>query len=394
MAKTIKKQKVKQVEEVRDVTVINRAALAKALGIATKAVSANAPLPLLSNVLVECSNGNSSVAATDLEIGVRYGFPADGVAFKTCIPAKTFQSFVDAVSGETIEIKLNEADQSIVIVTDVSTSSIKCIMAEEFPEISRVTDPQVIISVAQFKHMVNRVAFAASNDDNRGTLVGVLLKVEHIQDEDGNDTDEQRFLMFAADGTRASYEETTAAIVQGENFQAVVKGSTLETIARLLPDDGMLEIEARENKILFHCEEVDVISQLLNGNFVDHHLVANSVLQRGTIITLSTLELLRACKQLKIFAQDTGATKMDIQDMMVRYSTMKHERGDSDIILFANKEGDNINVGLNVFLLYELLEVVKTPQVVISFNGDKKPILLKMEGVEEFYHIIMPVALM
>lgn len=383
MATTKKKKPVRK--EVVDSATIDRAVLARALNTAGKAVNSNSTLPLLTNMLFECSNGESSVAATDLEIGVRCRFNAVGIPFRTCVPAKTFQSFIDALNVDSIEMRMDDADQSVSVMAERNTSTIKCISAEEFPDIPSVEEPQVIIPVIQFKHMVNRVAFAVSNDDNRGVLVGVLLMVE------GED-DDKKFLMFAADGNRASYEETTQTIFQGEhNFKAIIKGTTLETIARMLPDDGMLEIEARGPKLLFHCEDIDVISQVLGGDFPDHHLIAESVKKRDTTIKLQTLELLRACKQLKIFAKETGATVLDIQDMFVQYSTMRHEQGDSAITMFAEKEGDDIAVGLNAFLLHELLEVVKTPRVVISLAGNKKPMLFRMEGVEEFFHIIMPV---
>jgi DNA polymerase-3 subunit beta len=384
-AKSTKKEEKKP----KDAVLINRPILARALNAVTRIVNPSAVLPLLTNVLIECSNGNSSVAGTDLEIGVRFAFSASGVPIRTCIPAKTFQAFVDSMNSEEITMQMNEADQSVVITTESSKSNIKCISPEDFPEISTIENPQLVMPTSLFKQMVNRIAFAALKKEEQNVLEGVLMLIEPVKENDKDEDGDKKFVMFAADRQRAAYEETTSVIIQ-DVFKAVVRASTLETIARILPEDEMVEIEVRENKILFHCEGVDVISQLMNGEFPSHKMIAASVKDRSTVITVNTLELLRACKQLKIFANETGATILDIQSMAVRYSTMKHERGDSDISMFVQKEGDDLEVGLNVFFLHEVLEIVKTGQVLLSFMGAKKPILVRMEGNEEFFYIIMP----
>jgi DNA polymerase-3 subunit beta len=384
-AKSTKKEEKKP----KDAVLINRPILARALNAVTRIVNPSAVLPLLTNVLIECSNGNSSVAGTDLEIGVRFAFNASGVPIRTCIPAKTFQAFVDSMNSEEITMQMNEADQSVVITTESSKSNIKCISPEDFPEISTIENPQLVMPTSLFKQMVNRIAFAALKKEEQNVLEGVLMLIEPVKENDKDEDGDKKFVMFAADRQRAAYEETTSVIIQ-DVFKAVVRASTLETIARILPEDEMVEIEVRENKILFHCEGVDVISQLMNGEFPSHKMIAASVKDRSTVITVNTLELLRACKQLKIFANETGATILDIQSMAVRYSTMKHERGDSDISMFVQKEGDDLEVGLNVFFLHEVLEIVKTGQVLLSFMGAKKPILVRMEGNEEFFYIIMP----
>src|SRR3989337_756790 len=119
-------------------TIIDKGVLSKALSIVTRAVSPNPVIPLLSNVLFECSNGNSRIAGTNFEIGISYTFPSAGKEFKTCIPAKTFSGLIDAIADNEIEIRLNAKDQSAVVMTESSTSNIKCAPADEFPDIPTV----------------------------------------------------------------------------------------------------------------------------------------------------------------------------------------------------------------------------------------------------------------
>lgn len=363
---------------------LDRAVLARNLGLASKAVSPSPIIPLLGNVLFESREGSSRVAATNYEIGISCTFPTQGRPFQTCIPAKTFASLIDTLNVKDIEMSLNMVEQSVIVNTDLSTSSLKCVSADEFPPIPAVEIPNIILPVDEFKRMVKRVALASSDRDEGSVLEGVLLTVEG-----------DKFIMFAADGFRLSYEETnnTIFIDSDTPLYLAVKGSTLAIVANILPNEGELEIQATDKKVLFHCGDIDIVSQILNGKFPDFKLVANGVRERTTKVVINTADLIRACKQLKVFASDAGVTAMDIQDMLVRYSTVGQEKGASDITLFAEKEGEDLLVSLNVFFLHDFLEVVHTPQVTVEFNGAKKAILLRMEGVNSYYHIIMPLNL-
>lgn len=387
MAVKKKPVKKKMVHKPKPTTVkIQRGSLLKALNVTGRAIPGNSPLPILSNVLFECANGESSMVATDLELGIRYVFESEGVPLKTCVPSTTFRGLMEAMGDTEVELVLKDEDQSILVTTDTSTSSIKCVSPNEFPDIPKVEDAQVMVSVEIFKNMVNRVAFASSRRNEGSVFEGVNLKVEKVKKK-------TYFIMFSADGYRSSFEKTDETVLNGEEVSVIIKGGNLETIAKTLPDEGMLEIEFRENKALFHCENIDIIAQTMTGNFPDYHLLMKSVEDRSTTLTLSTLELLRACKQLKVFAKNTGATKMEIQELMVQYSTLEQANGNTSVTLIGNKDGEDMNVSLNVFFLSEFLEIAKTTEVVMQFEGNKKPILLTMEGVDNYWHIILPISL-
>lgn len=361
---------------------IQKSVLSRAVGVAAKAVSPNPVIPLLSNVLFESNNGNSRIAGTNFEIGISYSFLSSGDEFKVCLPAKTMTGLVEALHSEQIELELNESNQSIIVTTDTSTSSVRFAPADEFPDIPKVTRPDIVLPVVGFKEAVQRVAFASNAEEkNNSILGGVQISI-----------DEGKLVLFATDGFHLSYEEI--AVGKGiPDMMFIAKGTTLETISRILPDEGELEIQVEQNKALFHCGEVDVVTQLLDGRFPDYKLLQQAIPEPTTTLTLSTLELLRAAKQLKVFTPDTGASKMEVLGILVKYSTLARDRGDSDINLYAIRKGADVAVGLNVFLLYEFLEICKTPQVTIELAGPAAPIVFKMEGFKAYYHVIMPIVL-
>lgn len=363
-------------------TTVQKDVLSRAIGIAVKAVGANPIIPLLSNVLFESNNGKSRVAATNLEIGIGCTFPSQGEEFRTCVPAKVFASLIDALSSPEVELQQNAEDQSIRIITETSKSKIHCAPADEFPDIPKVTAANFSLPVAQFKEMVQRVAFCSAVNTS-SVLEGVQLSVES-----------KSLIMFAVDGYHISFEKTPLFKQgKGKISPFVVKGTALETISRILPDEGILEVQVAESKAMFHCKEVDVVTQLLSGEFPDHNKLREAITEPKTTLTISTMELLRTSKQLRVFATETGNSKLEVQGMLTRYSIVAQDKGDSDVTFMAIKKGKDVTIGLSVHMLYEFLEVCKTQQVIVEIIDHRSPILFRMQGLDDFYHVIMPINL-
>lgn len=361
-------------------TTVKKDILSKAIGTVAKAVGANPVIPLLSNILFESNNGSSRVAGTDLEIGIGYTFPSSGKEFKTCIPAKTITGLVDTLDTNEVDLELDDNNQSIMVMTESSTSNIRCAPADEFPDILSVTNASFSVPVVSFKEMIQRVAFASAVDDIRGVLVGVQLSI-----------DNGKLIMFATDGFHMSYEEVRL-IHEGEteNLPCIIKGTTLETISRILPDEGEVEIQVKQNKAMFHCGNVDIVTQLMTGNFPDYKMIRQSIGTPGTTLIIPTREFMRATKQLRVFASEAGNSKLEAKGMLMRYSTVTQEKGDADINFAAIKKGSDITVGINVHLLYDFLEVCKTEYIILETVDNRSPLVFKMQGFESFYHVIMP----
>lgn len=362
---------------------VQKDVLSRALSTASKAISPNPVIPLLGNILLESHNGTSRIAATNLELGIGTTFPSAGEEWRVCLPAKTIVGLIEAIPHADIELQLDSENQSVLVMTESSTSNIHSAPADEFPSIPQVTNPSLCLEVKQLKEMIARVAFAASTDPNHTTLTGVQFSVKG-----------KKLILFAVDGIHFSYEETTQFTKRSvEHLPCVIKGTTLETISRILPEEGEVEIEIQENKALFHCDTVDVVTQLLAGEFPDYVKLREAIGEPTTTLIIPTIELLRASRQLRVFASEIGTSKLEANGMLLRYSALAQEKGDSDITFPAIKKGADIVVGLNVHLLYEFLEICKTETLTMEMAGPRSPLLFRMTGVDTFYHVIMPIGL-
>src|SRR5262245_36482285 len=174
--------------------------LARGLGIVSKAVSPRSTLPVLSNVLIASDEGRLRLSATNLELGITCWIPAridqEG---STTVPARTFADLVNTLPGEQVQLVLDTKTHNLNVKSGTSNNDIKCIDAQEFPPLPVPDfDGSVQLNVTDFKEMIHQVAFAASTDEARPVLMGVLLNVEKDQ-----------ITMAAADGFRLSVRKAT-----------------------------------------------------------------------------------------------------------------------------------------------------------------------------------------
>ncbi|MCJ7718268.1 MAG: hypothetical protein MUO54_17345, partial [Anaerolineales bacterium] len=154
--------------------------LAHGLSIVSRAVSPRSTLPVLSNILVATDDGRLRLSATNLELGITCWIGAkieeEG---STTVPSRTFTDLVSTIPPAITHITLHEPTQTLNIKSGSLNTDIKCIDAQEFPPMpSPGLDGGIEINVTDFKEMIKQVVFAASHDEARPILTGVLVTVE------------------------------------------------------------------------------------------------------------------------------------------------------------------------------------------------------------------------
>ncbi len=159
---------------------VNQQQLAHCVSIVSRAVSPRSTLPVLSNILIKTDNGRLRLSATNLELGITcwMGAKVEGEGAIT-VPSRTFTDLVSNLPNEQVSLLLDNSTHTLNVKCGTSETNIKGIDAEEFPPIPEPNiDEGVPLNIANFKEMVQQVAFAASMDEARPVLTGVLLKLD------------------------------------------------------------------------------------------------------------------------------------------------------------------------------------------------------------------------
>ncbi len=366
--------------------------LSHGLGIVTRAVSPRSSLPVLSNILVATDEGRLRLSATNLEMGITCWIGAQIMdEGAITVPARTFSDLVSTLPNDTLNLDLNPNNFTLNVRCGTSNTDIKGIDAQEFPPMP-VSSPQdgILLNAADFKEMIQQVAFAASTDEARMVLQGVHMSLEGDQ-----------LTMAATDGFRISVRKARLAEPVQEKLTAIIPARALSELARIASDGEekiRMILPPERGQVMFILKDSELDSQLIEGNFPDFNAVIPQSFKTTTVLTTSALH--KACRQAEIIARDgNNVIRLNIkpgdeqEPGKVEISAQSEETGSSENFVDAAVEGNALAIAFNVRFLREALDAINTPNVSLQTNANNSPAMLTPAGDSEFLHVIMPMHL-
>ncbi|NCP88350.1 MAG: DNA polymerase III subunit beta [Anaerolineae bacterium CG_4_9_14_3_um_filter_57_17] len=366
--------------------------LARGLSIVSRAVSPRSTLPVLANILLATDDGRLRLSATNLELGITCWIGAkieeEG---STTVPSRTLSDLVGTMPDPQVSLTLNAQTQTLNVRSGSSTNDIKGIDAQEFPPLPVPDFADAIqINVADFKEMIQQVAFAASTDEARPVLMGVLVQVE-----------KDVVTMAAADGFRLSVRKATLSSAVPQTISAIIPARALNELARIASDGEpsiQMVLPKGRGQVVFHVKDVELVSQLIDGTFPDYQQIIPRSYKSRTLI--ATASLLKACRQAEIFAREgSNVVRLNIKNSgelqpgEVEISAHSEETGSNETLVEATVEGIPLLIAFNVKYLREVLEVIKTPNVAVETSAANAPGVVRPVGDDDFLHVIMPMHL-
>jgi len=367
--------------------------LARGLSIVSRAVSPRSTLPVLANVLIATDEGRLRLSATNLELGITCWIPArieqEG---STTVPARTFGDLINTLPADQVQLSLDVQTQSLNLRSGASNTDIKCIDAQEFPPMP-VPDMEgaIQLNVVDFKEMIHQVAFAASTDEARPVLMGVLMQIE-----------KDKVTMAAADGFRLSVRKAVLSSPAPHPLTAIIPARALSELARIASDGEemvSMVVPKGRGQVVFRVKDVELVSQLIDGAFPDYQQIIPRNYTSRTLV--STASLLKACKQAEIFAREgSNVARLDIKASNggavageVEISATSEETGKNETIVEATVDGSGVLIAFNVKFMREVLEVIKSPNVALETSSPNAPGVIRPVGEDDFLHVIMPMHL-
>ncbi|MCL4300890.1 MAG: DNA polymerase III subunit beta [Anaerolineae bacterium] len=366
--------------------------LAKGLSIVGRAVASRSTLPVLSNVLLATDNGQLKLSATNLEIGINCWVGAK-IAQEGAItvPARLLGEFVNSLPPERIDLKLDESTQTLNLRCARFESNIKGIDAQEFPIVpTAATGGEAVIKLepSSLRTIIDQVVFAAATDESRPILTGVLVQFN-----------EDNLTMAAADGFRLSVKATILKQNFGDMMEVIIPARALMELGRITGDQEQpveVIITPARKQILFHLEDVDLVSQLIEGKFPDY----NQIIPKGyaTRSVMDTGSFLKAVRVSHLFARDSAnivkleitPTGDELMNGRITLVATSAELGDNVADVDASIEGNPMEIAFNAKYLIDVLSIIDSPQVVLETSAASSPGVIRPIGDDKFTHVIMP----
>lgn len=370
---------------------VSQQELAHGLSTVSRAVSPRSTLQVLANVLIATDEGRIRISATNLELGISCWIKAEiEEEGSITIPARTISDLVSTLPADRVEMLLNDRTQTLNVRCGTNVTDIKGIDAQEYPPMPMPEKSGgVDLNVANLKEMILQVAFAASSDEARPVLQGILTQIEG-----------STMTMAATDGFRISVSSSSVSNPNNKTISAIIPARAMNELARIATNgDAIVSMSIPEGRgqVVFNLKDAELVSQLIEGNFPDYKVIIPRNYKTHTVI--STPSFQKACRQAEIIARDgNNIIRMHIQPKMegpgiVEISAQSEETGNSEVQLDANIDGEGLLIAFNVRYLREVLDVVKTPSVALETNANNTPATIKPIGENEFTHVIMPMHL-
>ena len=155
---------------------ITRSQFLEGLKTVQNVVPSKGALQIIQNILIEAKDKDLFLTTTDLDISIRCCVSCEVEnEGSTTLPAKLLVNTIAKAPEGTVEVEVDAEDRA-VIKAGSSTSKITGMSVVDYPNLPTDSDSfEYVLPQVTLREMLRKTAYAASQDDTRKTLKGVLM---------------------------------------------------------------------------------------------------------------------------------------------------------------------------------------------------------------------------
>lgn len=354
--------------------------LSRALNIVSKGVTLRTTIPILKGILLSVDNDVLTMSASDLDLTVEKKINVfNSQSGEIVVPAKMFTDIIKKLPNSNIDFEVNEGKISIKCMT--SSFEIVTMESEEFPKISVLEEGETLnINSNDLKNMIKSTVFAASLDDSKGAITGVLFNIEN-----------GILNMVSLDGFRMAISRKK---INSEDKDIIIPAKLLSEVGKIISESEQSDEDVRiilnDKRVIFKLADITVIIRLLDGNFIKYRDILPKECKIN--IKINKNEFLDSIERASLFAKigKNNLVKMDISDNLLNI-TSNSEEGNVEEKLSIEKTGEDLVIGFNSKYIIDALKAIDDEEITMSFNTGVSPCLIKPVSGEEYEYLILPV---
>ena len=357
----------------------DRDALSEALQIVQRAVSARPGIPALTGVLLEAADdGSLTLTTTDLEVSARLTTDVHVTeAGSALVPARLLADTVKSLSDAPVEL---ETDQSQAWIRCAAyEGSLRLLPIEDFPALQPPSGTRVVAEAPRFAEAVGQVARAASRDEARPVLTGVLLEVSR-----------EGVTLVATDSYRLAVRDLVATAA-GE-ARAIVPERAVSEAGRAAQgiDKGEMEVFVDDSQVSFQTGALTLTSRLIEGEFPNYRQLLPEKYESR--LTVSRQQLIDAVRRVGLLARENSPVRLEFNALGVKLSSSSPDVGQAVEAVEARYEGEDVTAAFNPGYLADGLSAATGESVRLEVRDGLKPGVVRGES-DEFTYLVMPVRL-
>ena len=329
----------------------DRSALVDKLGVLSRGVSTRSALPVLSGILLQAAEGRLDLFSTDMELSIKANVATpverDG---EIVVPARLFSDVVRNLPDEDVVIEAGDA--AVKVSAGRAAFSLNSWAAADFPQTSTF-DMTGAFKVGRepFVETLNKVGRAASRDETRPILTGVLMTIM-------GDT----LKMVATDSYRLAVKETKLDHALETEVQAIVPVKALGEVTRLAASlgPGDIEVAIGENQAVFKLSDpagdVWIASRLIEGQFPNYKQLLPDTFEHE--VTIERGQLMATARRVSLLAQKNAPLRMSFAENRLTMKALTQDVGQAEETLDVEFSGEPFEIGFNPGYLIEGVDAV------------------------------------
>ncbi|HKX69911.1 MAG TPA: DNA polymerase III subunit beta [Acidimicrobiales bacterium] len=357
-----------------------RDVLVEALGTAGRATaSRGGALPVLAGIRTELAGDTLTLTGHDLEltiaVAIREGVKgsADGIAV---LPARLVSDVVRSLAPGAVEVEVDGEQANIT--SGRSEFTLRVFPVDEFPRLPEAGGEGVTLDAGELAAALRQVVPAASSDDARPILTGVLLTAE-----------QGGLRLVATDSFRLAVRDLPGQSVLAEGQSVLVPSRALNDLTKVLGGVGELTVRLGERDAGFEAGDVRLTTMLIEGDFPNYRgLIPSSHANR---LTVSREGLLEGLRRVKLLAREATPVRLAMSSEGLDLVAVTQDVGQAHESLDAKYEGTELTVAFNPEYLLQGVEVLQGDEVLIETVDSLKPALVRSPEHGEFLYLLMPV---
>lgn len=356
---------------------VTKAALLEGLQRVQNVVSVRSTLPILGNVLIEAGKGKVTLTTTDLDVTIRCNIEAEvEKTGKSTLPVRRFSGIVRELSDSLIDIEISDKD---VAKVECNSSFFKIIglTEEEFPPVPKAESKYCYnMDQGVLKEMLRKSSYAASNDETRYVLNGVLLSFKG-----------SKLTIVATDGRRLALVEHEVEFPKEAECEMILPSKAVAELVHTLADEGELKIHKQENQIMFDYGDMILASKLIDGTYPNYKQVIPTQCEER--VAIEREGLLTALKRVSMLTSEaSSATKLNFSKNKLTITANTPEVGEARETLPIKYSGKDITVAFNPDYMIDPLKNLTNDEIFMEMTDELSPGVIKCDI--PFLYVLMP----
>ena len=356
---------------------ITRSQFLEGLKTVQNIVPSKGALQIIQNIMLEAKEKSLYLTTTDLDISIRCVVDCEvGNEGATTLPAKLLLNTIAKAPEGVVEVEVDAQDRA-VIKAGSSTSKIAGMSVVDYPTLPKESDSfEYVIPQITLREMLRKTSYAASQDDTRKTLKGVLTSFKG-----------GKLTMVATDGRRLALVEHEIEFPAAAEKDIILPSKVVAELQRSLSGDGEVKVKIEKSQVSFNLGDTQIYSKLLDEIYPNYRQVIPSKYREK--VEIDRKLLLDALDRASVMTmEESSSTRLTFDSNQLLVSSVAADIGEAKDIVPIKYSGEKIEIVFNPSYVKDPLKAIDEDEISIELTSGSTPAVIRCSV--PFLYVMMP----